>query len=113
MGFLTGLTGVFGFAKVAAVLAVAVYMFSIVADYKSQAVKITNLQHELADVRKQNTYWEGRYTRIVGLNRDKKSAIAKFEEAIDYAGCREKVDAAFQRIKQRDLVNEIFGDGVQ
>lgn len=95
------------FLLVAAPMTAALYMFY---DYKSQGETIVRLNQRAAELSKQNEYWEGRYTRIVGLNRDKKSAIAKYERAIAEAGCTSKVEAAFQKIKQEDLIKEVFGD---
>lgn len=109
-GIIGGLSGIFTIIKIGMVAAPLLYIFSIVADYKSQAVKINNLEHELKAVKKQNQYWEGRYQRIVGANRNKKSALAKYEEAIDRAGCRRKVDLVFKRMKSEQLHRDIFGD---
>jgi len=109
---LGGLGGVLGFLKIGAVAAPLIYILSIVADYKSQAVKINNLQHENARILKQNEYWEGRYLRIVGANRNKKSAIVEYETVIDKC-CRRKFDTAFRAHQQNALARELFGEGMQ
>lgn len=100
----------FGWLQLIMVGVPVLFVAYVAYDYKSQGQTIVHLQQEAANLKKQNEYWEGRYTRIVGLNRDKKSAIAKYERAIAEAGCTSKVESAFKKIKQEDLYKEVFGD---
>ena len=105
-----GLGTIFTGLRIAAILIPLMYIFSVVSDYKSQAVTIEKLRQSNAKLTQQNEYWEGRYQRIVGANRDKKSAIAVYEEVIDSC-CRRAFDNAYKANKQNALVKELFGDG--
>lgn len=102
--------GLFTGIKLAAISAGLVYVFSIVSDYKSQAVQIVRLEQRVAVVSKQNEYWEGRYQRIVEANRNKGSAIAIYEEVIDKC-CRPAFDRAWRANQTSRIVREVFPDG--